>query len=151
MTPAQIRKLVDEFADKEYGVGATKDEIANAETVLGVVLPETYRRFLGMFGWGRFSHQELYGVGSDTPPYLDLVKNASAERFEMEPRMPWHLVPVMNDGAGNHYCLDTARSVDGECPVVFWDHEQESSQTPAVMAPSFGQWFVDLLTELSGA
>lgn len=139
---------IDSFQDKDCGVGATCQIIAAAESLLGVQLPKSYRSYLQRVGWGRFSHQELYGLGTDTPPYLELVKNALTERLKMTPPMPSHLVPVMNDGAGNHYCLDTSQLVDGECPVVFWDHEQEESQAPEVVAKSFDLWFVELLTDL---
>ena len=60
--------------------------------------------------------------------------------------MPEYLVPVMNDGAGNHYCLDdTSRLDGGECPVVFWDHEHQDGpdQVPEQVSASFDRWLVD--------
>lgn len=144
-----MNNLIDAFSDKEHGAGATESEISNAESLLGVRLPESYRSFLRRNGWVRFSHQELYGLGSDTPAYLELIKNTLVERDTMGPPMPSQLVPVMNDGAGNHYCLDTATVVDGECPVVFWDHEQGFNQKPQTVARSFDRWLVELLMELS--
>lgn len=149
MSISEMDSRIDTFSDKEYGAGATDIEIAHAENSLGVPFPESYRRFLRRIGWGRFSHQELYGLGSNTPPHLELVKNTLVERETMGPTMPMQLVPVMNDGAGNHFCLDTSTLVDGECPVVFWDHEQGFNQKPQVVAQSFDLWMVDLLADLS--
>jgi len=144
-----MHRRIDAFSNKEHGGGATDIEISNAENSLSVAFSESYRSFLRRIGWGRFSHQELYGLGSDTPAYLELVKNTFVERETMGPTMPSHLVPVMNDGAGNHFCLDTSTCVNGECPVVFWDHEQGVNQKPEVVASSFDIWMVALLTELS--
>jgi len=143
--------LIDAFSDKECGAGGTDIEISDAETALGVRFSESFRSFLRRIGWGRFSHQEVYGLGSDTPAHLELIKNTLVEREAMGPPIPSRLVPVMNDGAGNHFCLDTSAFANGECPVVFWDHEQGFSQNPEVVAPSFDTWMVNLLTELSNA
>ena len=139
------------FNDKQCGRGATPEDIAAAERILGVSFTESYRHFLSDFGWGRFSHQELYGLGSDVPSYADLIRNTLVERSEMEPSLPSHLIPVMNDGAGNHYCLDTAIVKNGENPVVFWDHEQPKNQNPVQVATTFDSWLLDLLAELASA
>jgi cell wall assembly regulator SMI1 len=49
------RRLADrlrEYSDREFGSGATREEIASAEQSLGVRLPNSYRAFLKKFGWG---------------------------------------------------------------------------------------------------
>ena len=151
MSVSEMRNRILAFNDKQCGQGATLAEIAAAERLLGVSFPESYRQFLSDFGWGRFSHQELYGLGSDVPTNIDLVRNTIAERSEMEPNLPAYLVPVMNDGFGNHYCLDTSSKKNGESALVFWDHEQRSNQIPGQVAVTFDVWLIDLLTELSSA
>jgi len=151
MSIREMYRQIDAFSDKECGGGATDIEISNAETSLGGKFSESYRNFLRRVGWARFSHQELYGLGADTPAYLDLVRNTLVERKIMEPTLPSQLVPVMNDGAGNHFCLDTSNFINGECSVVFWDHEQGVDQKPEVVAPSFDNWITSLLLEMSAA
>ena len=131
MSISEMYSRIDAFRDKECGGGATDVEIFKAENSLMTPFSESYRSFLRKIGWGRFSHEELYGLGSDIPPYLELVKNTLVERDTMGPLMPLHLIPVMNDGAGNHFCLDTSLFADDECPVVFWDHEQGVNPGPA--------------------
>jgi hypothetical protein len=76
---------------------------------------------------------ELFGVGSDVPTYLDLVRMTESERSVARPHIPPSLIPILNDGFGNHYCLDTESLHDGECPVVFWDHEKGAKQDPEVV------------------
>lgn len=149
MSIGEMNDCIRSFPGLESGKGATDDQIDSVAESLRVKLSDSYRRFLSIFGWAKFTHQELYGLGSDVPPHLDLMKNTLAERTEMRPALPTVLVPVMNDGAGNHYCLDTSMMADGECPIVFWDHEQPAEQVPDRVAPSFDHMIIDLLGELS--
>jgi cell wall assembly regulator SMI1 len=141
------------LAPKECVSGATDQEIANAERALGVRFPESYKAFLSRFGWAEIYYDTLYGLGPSVPPGYGLVKNALCERSEAEPLIPQHLVPVMNDGAGNNYCLDTSQLSSGECPVVFWDHEHEdgSDQSPEQVSSSFDQWLIDLIVDSTHA
>lgn len=128
MTYEQLRERLRSAGLKRRGASAA--EIEEAELSLGVRFPDQYRRFLAEFGWGGVAHGELYGLGPDVPPHLDLVRATISERSEMAPAIPGHLLPVMNNGGGDHYCLDT--SVVGEAPVVFWSHEEPADQEPWV-------------------
>ena len=148
MSLEHMRQRVRTFADKECGLGATTRQIAQAESSLGICFPESYRRFLQWFGWARFSHEQLYGLGNDVPAALELLRNTLAERKDMVPRLPHWLIPVMNDGAGNHYCLNTRQMRDNECPMVFWDHELGKDQQPQPTAVSFDRWLIELLDSL---
>lgn len=117
-----INRLLS-FETKELGRGTSIREIDAAEQRLHVKLSESYKAFLQRFGWGGVEHIQLCGLGEGVPDYLNLVYVTESERADAEPQLPSYLVPLMNDGAGNHYCLDTRRYREGECPVVFWDHE----------------------------
>ena len=59
------------------------------------------------------------------------------------------LLPVMNDGAGNHFCLDCGKLKDGVCPVVLWEHDnpKEEKQRPSKVSASFAKWIVTLAQE----
>ncbi|MCY3772043.1 MAG: SMI1/KNR4 family protein [Gemmatimonadetes bacterium] len=145
----------DDFAlrlgDYKYqSLGSGVDEVAiqRAEKVLEVQLPRSYKEFLRRFGWGGVGHWELYGLGSDVPEYLDLLRMTLSEREEMRPRVPFHLVPIMNDGYGNHYCLDTNKVKGDECPVVFWDHDLPENQDPKFVSNGFVMWLNKLLDDL---
>lgn len=145
MTYEDAAERLASFPERDVGRGATADEVSEAERLLGATLPSSYRTFLVDFGWGGVGDWEVFGLGEDVPPYLDLVRVTLSERTEMVPPLPERLVPFHNDGGGNLYCLNTGRSAGTECPVVFWDHEGEVGQEPPVLAESFASWLSDRL------
>ncbi|MGQ0765419.1 MAG: SMI1/KNR4 family protein [Gemmatimonadota bacterium] len=125
-----------------FGAGAEADEVGAVEAALGVKLPTSFVAFLLEFGWGGAGDLEVFGCGKDTPAHLDLVRVTASERAEARPALPQHLVPIANDGMGNHYCLDVA-GWPAEAPIVFWNHEDLEDQELEVVAPSFGHWLSD--------
>jgi cell wall assembly regulator SMI1 len=147
----RLNERLRSFACKQFGCGASDTEINHAERSLSVKLSTSYRNFLHEFGWGGVEHLEIFGLGSDVPHYLDLINMTQRERTEMEPAIPNYLVPLMNDGGGNHYCLDTRKMKNGECPVVFWDHELGRKQQPALVAASFDNWLMELLSSIDNS
>ncbi|HSN87468.1 MAG TPA: SMI1/KNR4 family protein [Thermoanaerobaculia bacterium] len=140
MTFDDLEKQLLTFADRNLGTGATEEEIREAEAKLGLHIAGSYRHFLHRFGWGGVGHLDLYGLGPCIPPYLNVVTVTQSERSEMRPRLAEHLLPVMNDGGGNLYCLDLGVENKGEPAVVFWDHEQSETQQPEVIAEDFITW-----------
>jgi hypothetical protein len=157
---ADLRQRIGALQDKALGRGATAEEMANAGRVLKVSFSGSYEQFLREYGWARFGHERLspysalaigvYGLGSGIPPHLDLLKNTVAERTENEPSLPAHLVPVMGDGGGNHYCLDTSKMVNGEYPMIFWDHENDEEQATEPPSQSFESWLINQLDDEFG-
>lgn len=137
----RIRKM----EDVEIGRGATDAEIRAAEEKLGVCFPEDYKRFLKEFGWVSIGSEEIYGLGTDVPSYLDVVKETYWEREESGLPVPKSLVPIRNDGAGNLDCLATHLLEGGRCPVVVWYHELGLDQELEKMAESFTDWLEELL------
>jgi cell wall assembly regulator SMI1 len=139
------RQLREYPGRKRLGTGAKRADISSAESNLGAKLPESYKVFLGEFGWGGVDSWELFGLGAGVPNYLDLVQMTETERTLFHPHIPPFLIPIMNDGFGNHYCLDTSSLRDGECPVVLWDHEKGARQVPGLVSPRFDLWLLDIL------
>jgi len=144
-----LSKRLREFSDRECGQGVSTEHIVRAEVALGVSLPSSYRAFLREFGWVCVKHLAVFGLGDDVPIYLELINVTLRERGELQPFLPPLLVPLMNDGAGSHYCLDTRVFLKDECNVVFWNHELGQDQVPMVISPSFAEWLVGMLDELS--
>jgi cell wall assembly regulator SMI1 len=133
--------------DFSHGAGVSVESLSSAEKALGVSLPRSYRDFLRRFGWAEIGNTEIYGLGSDVPKWLDLVRVTRSERGEMTPKMPGHLIPIHNDGAGNHVCIDTSeRNTDGGS-IVFWSHDLGEGQSPVRVAHDFVEWLADVLKD----
>jgi hypothetical protein len=145
MTFDQLAQRLESSISKDFGRGTNEHDLHSASVRLGVNLVGGYRRFLQRFGWGGVGSFELYGLGSDVPPHLDLVAVTESERREMRPALPVHLIPLMNDGGGNLYCLDSRG--EGEPGVVFWDHSAGEEQKPEPVAPDFVSWMAERLEQ----
>lgn len=132
------------YPDNSLGSGATEEDIQHAERILGLRIVGNYRAFLRRFGWGGVQDFELYGLGADVPLHLNLVAITQSERKEMLPHLPVELLPIMNDGGGNLYCLDLR--VNGrEPPVVVWYHDLGCEQIPEPVGDNFADWIASLL------
>jgi len=138
---------IDALTDKDVGSGASAAMVQEVERILGVHFPNDYAAFLLNYGWARLYYDELYGVGKSAPPHLSLITNTERERKELRPYIPKHLVPVLPDGAGNHYCLDLSKADSETCPIVFWDHDAGESQTPETVDLSFSEWLVNRISD----
>ena len=138
MTFDQLAQKLESSPSKSFGQGASEHDLQAANARLGVNLGGGYRRFLERFGWGGVGSFELYGLGVDVPPYLDLVAATESERTQMSPALPSHLIPIMNDGGGNLYCLDSSKA--GEPMIVFWNHTAGEEQEPEPVASDFVSW-----------
>ena len=127
------------------GQGASEAQIRSIEERLDLTLPMSYARFLRDFGWIHGPFECVHGVGDDVPSNLEVVFVTTSEREIQGLELRPGLVAVCPDGMGNHYCLDTGKMVDGECPVVFWDHEDPDGgqQEPEVEAASFAEWLLE--------
>jgi cell wall assembly regulator SMI1 len=145
---AELNSLASQLEVKEFGMGASVDDILATESRLQVKFSDSFRRFLRRFGWAVLQHLEIFGLGPDVPRHLNLVDAAIRERAVMQPPIPHFLIPVMNDGAGNHYCLDTRETVKDENPIVFWCHEEGAGQIPQKVANSFAEWLISQIKEL---
>ncbi|HVV75604.1 MAG TPA: SMI1/KNR4 family protein [Mycobacteriales bacterium] len=134
----ELARLVASSEDAEHGKGSSPEHIKAAEETLGVRFPSEYVHFLGDFGWLAIGAAEIFGLGEDAPPYLDVVGMTLAERRDQQPSLPNNLVPVMNDGGGNLYCLDCA-SPGGS--IVLWGHVGEMRE----VCVSFSRWLMGVV------
>lgn len=129
------------------GVPATDRAIEEAESELGVVFPRQLKTYLKTFGHLEIGHHDLYGLGSNIPDYLSIVKETLLERKQFRPHIPVHLLPIENDGSGSHYCLDVSSAHD-DPPVVFWSHDDDEEQAPDVVSNSFTSWLLKVADEM---
>ncbi len=94
----ELKRLLIQSGSLTVGKGATEFEIQEAQRALDLLIQGDYRNFLLDFGWGGAGDFELYGLGSDVPPHLNLIAITHSERTEMRPPLRHELIPVMNDG-----------------------------------------------------
>jgi len=128
----------------EHGSGASDADIGAAEDALGVKFTPEVREYLRRIGWIDRG-MGFYGLGSDVSRTLDLVRITRREREDAGPPMQRQLVPVLNDGGGDHWCVDTRSGA-----VVEWRHDDDEGedQTPAFVDASFASWLHARLREM---
>ena len=110
------------------------EAITRAEGVLGIRFPGSFISFM------RESRTmelplcaEFYWIGEESLGTSNIVAANRREREESVSPLPCYLVAFYNDGMGNQVCFDSRhRSVGGEYPIVFWDHELEAEENVAV-------------------
>jgi hypothetical protein len=144
-----IERRILSFPVKSIGAGVGEHEIEEASRRLKVPFCGGYRRFLQRFGWVSIADFDIFGLGDGIPRYLDLIVITESERTEMEPSLPQHLLPIMNNGGGDLVCLDTSVS-SGEPPVVVWWHEDGPNQVPEPTAADFLSWLSAMLEDRGG-
>jgi hypothetical protein len=127
-----------------YGRPAPEEDIRQAEEALGVSFPDSYCWFLMEFGAAEWP-QLIYGVRTGNWTWADLVRLTKESRQALNAPIPLHLLPFSPDGWGNDYCMDTSRLVEGECPVVFWNHENGEDQIPDTVFAGFLDWLEDAI------
>ena len=144
-----IERKILSSPKKSLGTGVDQHEIDSASRALKIPISGGYRRFLERFGWARIADFGLYGLGSSIPRYLHLVVITESERTEVDPSLPKHLLPIMNNGGGDLVCLDTKTSPE-EPPIVMWWHEDGPDQIPEPTATDFLSWLSAMLEERAG-
>jgi hypothetical protein len=128
-------------ADEEHGVQpATMDEVTAAQDALGCRFPDSYVWFQLEFGNARNGPLEVYTVRPAEEYVVNIVDVNLEERRDGRPALPPHLIAFSDNGGGDLYCFETSALENGECPVVWWDHEQGDDQTPEVAGPTFLDW-----------
>jgi len=147
--------LLNEFDEEDinfYGP-IPEETILKAETMLGVSLPPTYRRFLAEYGAGDVGASEFYGIladdlsGDEVPNGIWLTLR-HRKTMDLDPA----LVIVGELGDGSKDCL-WVKGNGGEAPVIevrFGGPVAE--QATRQIAEDFGTYFLEAIrTELEDA
>jgi SMI1-KNR4 cell-wall len=142
----KLELLLRSRADVTVGVGARDLEIENAERLLQVTFPDALCEYLRRFGSLEVGYHEMYGLGSGLPAYLQMVAMTISERTESGCPLPTELVPILNDGGGNLYCVDTRQPNSGR--IVLWNHSKGTAQEPEPQSSSLPEWITRVLGEL---
>ena len=107
--------------------GVTEEVIADAEAVLGVVFPASYRWWLTVYGTGLLDGYELQGLFPSKPSERDPEDVLCGDIVFATLRdrrlfgQPHHLLELLSYEGDEVYYLDLSQAVDGEAPVVCRD------------------------------
>ena len=139
MTFERLAELLRATPGCEIAGGVPDAAVRDAQTRLGVEFPDDLRDYLRILGQLSIGSDEFFGLGPAVPPYLDITQATLSERHSFRPYIPVGLVPLFNDGFGNHYCIVVADGL-AKGSVVFWDHELGEGQTPDTVAQDLTSW-----------
>jgi hypothetical protein len=126
---------------------ATTEDLTAAEAALGCRFPESYHWFQLEFGWVSTGPIDIYTVLKLEEPAVNIDGINLEERRDAHPALPAHLIAFSDSGGGDFCCFDTSAFTDGECSIVWWDHEQDEDQTPEAAGASFLDWLEAELQE----
>jgi hypothetical protein len=127
-----------------------EEVLEDAEHLLGLRFPPTYRRFLHELGCGDVAGAEFYGIVDDElrkGPIPNAIWLTLDERATS--RLPEQMVLVgfTGDMAG-YYAIDLSRADgDGEAPVVMWQAGAPPATCP-VIAKDFGVFLQEEVIEV---
>jgi cell wall assembly regulator SMI1 len=123
--------------------------IADAEAKLRVTFHPDLRDYLKLFGHLEIADLELFGLGENTPPFLDLIRMTLSERTESECPPPPGLIPLCNDGGGNLYCISvaTGTGTNASGAIILWEHDGGPDQELEVTADCLETWLLETVRE----
>lgn len=144
------KRLIDiKFTPRKYALGnkPSQKEIEEAEEKLGNKFPGSYKQYLMDFCHSSINGTSILIIGKNLSNGDDILYNAFNEWEGFKPYyyIPKYFIPFSNDGFGNFFCFDTRNFVDGECPVVYYLHEEfpnyvNKELTPSIAYPNFAEF-----------
>ena len=141
-----LERILRSRDDVVIGCGISELALRTAEEELELTFPLQLCDYLMQFGHLELGHFELFGLGYSVPEYLDLVRMTLSERMDSGCPLRKDLIPLLNDGGGNLYCITAGRKQTGA--IILWDHAAGPDQEPDAHAPTFQEWMIQLLEEL---
>ncbi|MHC4399191.1 MAG: SMI1/KNR4 family protein [Planctomycetota bacterium] len=108
--------------DTDLESPARPESIATFEAEHGFVLPDAHREFLLRGNGGVVGYARLFGV--DRKDALDLGRQLSEMRSDIEGMADGSVFPFANDWGGSYFCYDLGKPASPKgYPVLFWNHE----------------------------
>ena len=131
-----LRRL-REMPAGESGTGVDEQEVAEAERELGVSFPPGFRSFLREIGWLAAVETEVFGLGEEISPRMN-VRTITAEMRGQG--LPSSAVAIARDTAGAVYCLDASYSGPYESPVYRWQPAEATESPLEYVGHDFSSW-----------
>lgn len=117
----EAKKIIDENEEIGDFVGRVSENIiSDAEEILDINFPKSYKEFIKNYGAGNFGSEEIYGIINgdfENSGIPDAVWFTIKQRKEL--KIPNNLIIIYFTGGEEYFCLDTSKMNDEmECPVV---------------------------------
>lgn len=146
---AEAKRLMQHYPDWMHFVGpGDPDAIRLAEIALGLRFPPSYRQFLLDYALGFFGAKSFSGV-KDANFEVGSSSNTVWETLSCrrDYNLPTNLVYIQNGILDEDFFLQI--NGEGESPVVSYNVGLglDPNQTPVVIAPDFGTFFLDTIKE----
>ena len=102
-----------------------KNSIDKIESILNIKLPNSYKKFLLIYGNLVFAGRDIFGFRGidkhDKYDYTIISYTLEERQTNTDPVFPESFVVIYDLGDGEKFCLDTAKmNSKEECPVVAW-------------------------------
>lgn len=100
----------------------------------GIRIPKKSAMALRLHQTSIVGRQEIYSGR--------MALDATAELRRCIAAWPRHYLVISDDGRGGYFVLDTSKAIDGDCPVLYCDHEAQRGMLahPEVAATTLGAW-----------
>ncbi|MFH1304176.1 MAG: SMI1/KNR4 family protein [Planctomycetota bacterium] len=134
--------------DSKLSPPAFVEDIASFEAKHNFILPLSHREFLLRGNGGTVGGVRLFGVA--LPNALDLDRQVSEMRPEIEGMANGPVIPFASDWGGSYFCYDLQKpGCDGEFPVLYWNHEysEEPEYLPMVWS-GFALGFMEFIEKV---
>jgi antitoxin YobK len=133
-------ELADFMGNQDEGI------IVQAEILLQLRFPPTYRQFLMQLGAGSFGAEEFYGITS--PSFQAVAPDAIGLTLKYREQwdFPHSYVYIYNSGDGIHLVIDTSQlNAEAEYPILIW--QSGSLVKEDALFPDFGTFFKNAIQE----
>ncbi|MDM5186113.1 SMI1/KNR4 family protein [Bacillus sp. DX4.1] len=138
----QITEIINTYQKEDDFLGGINDDfIQNAEKLLKVKFPKSYRWFLNTYGSGGLAGMEIYGC-EDTFEDSSVVYHTNMYREQYNLSLNY---VVLNDIDGTVTCLDVNQMNNKECPVILWS--RFTKELYKITYNNFYSYLLDCLQE----
>jgi len=141
----RVRQILAENSSIQIGNAVAASQIAEAERILGLSLPRSFREFLSSWGEIDFRSTRFLGIplamDMAHPTQADFVGATLDGRDKLGLPRPFVLCASYPNGL--HVCLDTFSMRNEEGPAVLWNGA--SRVLVQILAPTFADFLRDHL------
>jgi hypothetical protein len=147
----QALRLIERSGGGEFTGPIPQQIVEEAEELLGVRFPPSYRQFLLKLGCGDVAGAEFYGIVDEKLREGPIPNGIWLTLDERETaKLPSKMVLVAFTGMSGYYALDLSRAGENrEAPVVMWQAGAAAEACP-VIAKDFGSFFLDEVSSALG-